>query len=665
MKKTALISTILICTFSFILNGANISTVIIDTSNNESYKYQTFLTLANSAGFKIDYKGISESLDSTYSDLKLNKYDALFFIIGVDFLKGIATRSLVSIKFLNILKQFASQKNKIIALFLPPLSNKKIKNNTSLFAPLFNCLNIGVSTNGFFENQQIVNPEAFRIINNFLNSPLETRHSGYHTTLSSPDKKGIHLVKPIRNETIATLPIKQIQTSIAIRNSLPYGVYWFKNNQHILISSSSLLSFSGISENFHICPVSFNMRMQMHKNILLMMSELKTLFQNQTDQIDYKKILNSKMIKLPNEIKKIGKPVKNNSNHYFKKIAWTDINVFEKTDLDAIKKQHRLIESIIKSGEGLKLWITLNPQMYYSPIAKNKKNITIFKQSLKKFTALLAKESKKTKTKPTQIIIGFEIANNLYPPNYPKNCAYDIYGNKYFDIPNPIDFKFWEEEIIKPFNQFMSEWEKPEINNGIEILGIVIDLEMYCRKTSSAFLATTGFNNTNIQEFGKSNIYNVIKTAETQKYFNFLENKAHNIGQKIKDAVNDKIKNGFILCYAPNISVDWFYKGFYSGLSSKEQPIQLLTFNSESRSHQKWLEKNKIFSTHSSVLMLSKIKSSKDFKWLDEKLKHNHGVWLNKFSRLSESKHGDWMAIEQSSMTEKEKIDFYKLLKTR
>lgn len=655
--------------YSVKTNCKTINIALIDTNNTEIYKYNSFVELANTAGFKIDYKSIADILDEE-EYLNSTDYDGIFFITGIEFLKGIATRSQVSIKFLKLLKNFAQNKNKLISFMLPPINNHNIKNKLLLFAPLFNCLNINMSVNGFIEKGNIVNSMEFKIINNYLNVPFESKRGNYETTLSEATHKITKNTQNINTNSFTTLPINSIKHD-NINSLTPYGIYWLKNNNSIFITSNSLLSFSGISENFHFCPTNFELRKKIHKNILIMLTELKYIFNNNNSKseetfnvIDYTKLKNIKISKLPSHIKNMGNKIETKKAAHLKKVAWLDMNIFEKTDSAAINAQDKLINSITKSSPGLTLWITLNPQMYYSPIAKKKSKTNVFIKSISLFTKKLNKSCQKLNIKRPKILIGFEIANNLYEPNLPKKHAVDIYKNIYRDIPNPIDNSFWNQEVLNPLNKFLDKWQEPNVNNNIKISGIVLDLEMYCRKTSSNFLDTTGFNLENIKKFGRTNINDLIKNKESNLYFKFLKNQAINIGKKIKNIVNNKIENGIIGCYAPNISTNWFYTGLYSGLSSKDNPLQLLTFNSEFNIHQKWLLSKKIYANHLSALMLSKIKTPKNFKRINKKLEHNHGVWFNKFSRFAEKRHNDWMSVEQSKLTPKDEEKFFKFIKS-
>ena len=626
----------------------------------------------------------------------------MLFLIDIEFLKGLQT-SKASQKVLQIISAFGQKPNKLIGFALPPVGNVKIPTKSLIFAPFFKFAGLNVTSHSF-EMQNIpddadtknINLEElnkslemfFNATNVFLNRPLESKSFLYHTTLSSPRKTNFVINHPSqKNACFSMLPIKHA-VPIPLAPTLPYGLYFYnpiRRNQ-IFITSNSLLSFSGISESFHICPISFDLRKRMHDLIQEMMWELKVFMTKNNNKINFEYIEKHQKPDLPPALSDLENEPQNKSSNKLKKIAWMEIPIFEKDDAKSIEQQNKMIDDILKCGKDMYLWITLNPQMYFSPIAKLKNKIDIYFNSVSKFTKKLAAKSNELNVTPPEVLVGYEITNNIYEPNMPKNPAIDLYGNEYFDIPSPLDQNFWNNEIKNPLDTFLEKWNNPEVSNNIKIAGIVLDLEMYCRRTTGSFLATMGFSqdcfkkynnflsrfsyldknhlnrkNKKLQQF--NNIRDLIKTRSVENYFHFLENQAVNLGNNLKHFFNEKIKNCLIACYAPNISVDWFYKGLYKGLSTRKKPIDLLTFNSEFYLYKNWLNKHGIYANHSSVLMLSKLRDKKDFWWINHILKHNDGIWLNRFSRFSEYQHSDWTSIEQSSMNEENANLFFENIK--
>ncbi|MBD3231724.1 hypothetical protein GF322_03605 [Candidatus Dependentiae bacterium] len=671
------------------LKSQNLKFGIFDTTHLEIYRYQSFNEILKSVGFDIEYNSVAKILDSDIKELNLDSYDAILFLIDIEFLKGILN-SLACQKIFRIINKFGKKTNKLIGFAFPTIG-QKIHNKILLFSPFFK--SVGLNINPFsFEIDKIpdnfdinsINLDQlnnslknfFNFTRNFLDQPLEARSFLYHKTLACPTKINFAIKYPTyTNHYLAILPIKH-GCPLRLAPTLPYGIYFYNpiiKNQ-IFITSNSLLSFSSACESFHICPTNFNLRYKIHNLIQEMMWELKILMiTKKNNELNFDYIKQNKKPKLPIFLSNLEKNSESKpKNKKSIKIAWMEIKIFEKNDQESIKQQYQLINDILKTGNDTYLWITLNPNMYFSPIAKHTSEINTYLNSISKFTNLLKTKSQQLNTIPPKILLGYEITNNIYEPNLPTNYAVDLYTNKYLDLPSPLDENFWNNEIKKPLNFFLEKWKNPNISNNIKIVGIVLDLEMYCRKISGSFLDTIGFSSLcrnkykTIKKITKNiSINNLITTKSIQNYYDFLKTEAINLGNNLKNFFNEKIKNCMIICYAPNISTDWFYKAFYQGLSDKKNPIELLTFNSIFYSHKDWLIKNNIYANHSSVLMLSKIKNESDFLWIDHILKYHDGIWLNKFSRFSEKKHNDWMAIEQSPINEKEKNKFLEYLKNK
>lgn len=671
-SKKILISMILLFSTKILCEN-KFSLGIFDTGHTEKYRIQPFIDIAESVGFEVKYKPISEIVDDNPKKLNLDQYNGIFFVTNIEFLQGMA-KSSIAHKILRIINIFGEKENKLIGLFLPPIGCKNnIINKAAIFNPILS--RVGLDTRDYpfkiiSKNKNLENINKEQLVDSLknltssvkfiLDVPMEARASLYDTTLSSP--KNIHCIPPtiLNNNFFASLPIKQICDS-ELKPLLPLGLYFYNpvRKNKVFIASNSLLSFSGIEESFHICPTNLKLRKQLHELIQEMLWELNSIVTNKNNSINYSKIQRKEKSQLPEAIINLDKPLTLTTKIDPKKIAWMDLAFLENEEKE--KGQDLLIDSILKSGPDLYLWITLNPQIFYSPIAKHLNKKELWWKTIKRFTKNLKSKSEKLKVDPPKILIGFEITNNIYEPNLPKNPPIDIYGNTYPDIPRPLDEHFWQTEIQDPLKKFIEEWKKPDVNNGIKIAGVILDLEMYCRKTTGSFLPTMGFNSQNLQKFDIKNVFLLAEQQKVCDYFNFLEDQSTLLGKKLRRNIKKQIPNAIIGCYAPNISTNWFYKGLYRGLSSKDNPLNLLTFNTQIKTHQNWLKENKINANHLSVLMLSKVKNENDFGKIEEILKHNHGIWLNKFSRFAEPQHADWMNIEQSSI--KNPDEFFNYLK--
>ena len=230
----------------------------------------------------------------------------------------------------------------------------------------------------------------------------------------------------------------------------------------------------------------------------------------------------------------------------------------------------------------------------------------------------------------------------------PKVQAVDIYGNSFFDLPPPLDGRFWEQEVMRPFELFLQDFKRPEVGNGICLKGITLDLEMYGRKTTGEFLST--------MLAGAEKEPLLLQQHGYKKYFQEVELQAEALGKQIKIRVEKALPNATIIAYAPTINLDWFYQGLYRGLCTKKNPLLLLTFNSFYIPYQKKLEKKRIYTNHGSVLMLGKFQKDSDSEWLLRMAALHNNIWLNRFSRMVQPyEAGAWFTVEQTPLNREQK----------
>ncbi len=696
-------------------NNSNtpIKALLIDCSGSQEYKYDPFIKIAESVGIKFDYKPIEQVLDNGES-FAWNEYKAAFFSLGITMLKTLG-RSTASNKILNLISNFYKNTDITLGLILPSIGAKQ-GNKVPVLFPLFTKMgllrSVGVA-NANVSNNTLV-PTVFQqakpnqnvklqlndgvnlflnAVNSFLNVPLESRPLRYDTSLKLPSSFMFN-VEPAFSAfsfPILVLPENKYFNK-AVTGTLPYGIYWFDSQRrnNIFVTSSTLCTFSGISENFQFCPMDFKERARIQKAVQQTLFELKNIINTRVKSFHLPTTLKKLQApNLPDSVSKLGsetwdRKVKN----YFKKIGWMELNAFEEpirkkdqTDIDYEKavnerkiQQPILIDDIYKSGLDA-LWVTFNPQMYYSPIGVRKGFENRFLNSVGLFTKSLKEKAKELNVEIPKILIGYEIANNIYPPNLPENYSVDLYGNEYQDLPSALDKDFWNNEIKNSLITFLSKWKQPKIGNGLKLSGVVLDLEMYMRKQSGSFLNTMGFEDNLISKFKDQTTLSrnaknlqglqfLLRNKKVTQYYKFLQKGAEQIGKDLRDFFNKNLEESFISCYAPNISVDWFYLGFYKGLCDKNNTIELMTFNTEFASHQTWLNQHGINASHASVLMLSKLKNQSSFNLVDDILKHNYGVWLNRFSRFAEKFDAKaWYSIEQTPMNNQDKEIFFNYLK--
>lgn len=676
--------------------------VLLDTTGREKWLFKPLMDLLETVGWQVDYRPIDQLMDIGPKRLNLTNYKAAFFIFGFEFLKGVG-KSPVSAKIMTLMQQYCKLPSRLIGFIFPPLNAPANVNLIGSFAPIFN--NIGITVQqGQLTFPNLDTPQAasatnatpqknidafLYVANSFLSRPLETRPRAYHTTLSDP-RPGLSFYSKevdriLQSASIYLKPLPSCQQfSPIVKETFPYGLYWYNpiRNNHIFLAYSTIFSFSSISENFHFCPTDYVIRKEIHKAIQQMMWECTLLVKalDQEQNVGAAKIITiPDELALPWSIETLGSKLEADEQPaQTHKIAWMETSAFEDKPADKNASQEKIIQDkllrnqqqdnlidYIFTAELDTLWLSITPNIYFSPIARQKANTEIVLGALGNFTKKLSAVAQAKNKKVPRIFIGFEIANNLYAPNLPRQCSVDLYGNLYQDLPSSLDRTFWKNEIKKPLTDLLTHWKNPQISHGVPIAGVVLDLEMYCRKITGEFLSCMGFDQLSFARFTnyhrlssknmpvneKANF--LMSNKQTSQYFSFLEHDAESLGFELRSFFKQKIPHCIIACYMPSILINWFYKGLYKGLSEKKHPLQLYTFNSEFQGHKTWFEVNKLAVQHASVLLLSKIKTTQDYSWVNNILQHHHGIWLNRFSRMIEQKNNDWGAVERPLIDDK------------
>lgn len=678
------------------------SLAIVDTVGREPALYSPVMDIAREIGMTVDYMGFDQVMDTVSLPQQLASYQGVLILCGLEFIRGIYAKSPVAHKILSGIQAYARIPGVTVGLAFPPFLGKVNRNIIKELAPIFAALGLQVPHQEPLKRPAFKKPRSHSevqhnhhwlmySVNRFLTNPIEGKMRPYHTTLSVPRPfsafftMGSHLSAVLKQNNIIHLPREEFKLNTVLHTK-PYGLTWYnaERGNNLLITTTTLCSFSGIAESFHVCPTSFTKRKDMLHGVAAMMRDIKGM-------IGSKSVRGVQAHTLPSlgSIEKFGKPLKSDfSASPFRKIAWMELAMFEDKDYekklsreevdadraDRERRQDKLVSYIFDAGLDT-LWISLTPNLYFSRIAKFRNRRERFIQSIARFTQKLRIEAVTRSLKLPAIIVGIEIADNLYEPHLPRSPAFDLYGGIYKDVPSPTDNNFWLHEVIEPLQMFVDQWKNPAISHGVKLGGVMLDLEMYCRKRTGNFLSTMGFARPLVAKFLQlkgiksqpNSIHGVtsllVERGLAQQYYAFLEQEARDIGRKIRTAVHQLLPEAVIGCYAPMILVDWFYKGLWQELSSKKRPMQLLTFNAEFNAHQGWFSANDIQVHHASVLLLSKIRSSKNFSWVKDILAHHDGVWLNRFSRLVEDyAPRSWVSVEQTPMKDDQKKEFFDYL---
>ncbi len=208
--------------------------VFVDTTDRESELYQPYIDIIDSVGLSVEYRSLDKVMDGgTNSPLYLQSR-ALFFILGNEFLRGLATGSPVSQKIVRILRTVGQMPNKLIGFIFPSFQTQRAVNLVKNFEQLFLPMGIKIP-DALALAPSMSSLDAFLYVANmFLISPIETRPLAYHTMLASPregvlfNTKDIEIARALAGESLLLLPNYQVYDS-KIKQTLPYGLYWFNN----------------------------------------------------------------------------------------------------------------------------------------------------------------------------------------------------------------------------------------------------------------------------------------------------------------------------------------------------------------------------------------------------------------------------------------------------
>ncbi len=674
--------------------------VLLDLEGHEEVVYAPFLGLLRVAGFAPTYAGMHTFVDEAAIGERIaTQNKGLFLVVNADLLANMTT-SPVGKKLTTVLNRIAQVPNFFVCLLLPNFNN--VPSNKALLPALRDLfVPLGIDANPVLLGQLEQSPGKIislrqlitAAIDFFLKHPINSRPMPYHTSLSLPHE-GRQLTSKLLREahdhpdlSLTFLPAHASRyASVKIRQTLPYFLYAYSAQKklHILVGHQMLANAFGITEQFHIRPLKTSLAKEMLELIGFGLAQFHALVtQAEPAKKNFHAVV--KRVSKPDfgsVVNTFGKIKDDNAARALTKVAWMELSVFEPLSPDQAKKQSSrdreqrqatLINYLVMAQfEGL--WVTFNPHQYWSPIARKKEQESTFLASISNFTKQLAAACKRAKRPVPVLLVGFEITNNVYLPNLPSVCAVDGFGNEFTDIPAPLHEPFWQNEVIKPLEALCERWKDPQLSHGIPLRGVVLDLEMYCRKRIGSFTPTCGFDKETLAAFdptlvGKNfTVHGAMQgLMQSGRYGAFLSartDKAKQLGITMRTAFKKALgDDAYVICYAQNLMIDWFYKGLYQGLGTQEDPVKLLTFNAEFMRHRPWLEEQGIFANHGCVVLLSKIMSSRHFGYVNNVLQANQCVWLNRVSRLVEDyEPKSWVGIEQTPLNDQGKLRFMRHL---
>lgn len=630
--------------------------LFIDTANYDHYYYNTFITLAKSAGFTVDYKPWHEIKKTTidpYRAIVIALDSTLYNAINHDTIEKNRSRPVALQHMYALLHTISQAKNKLI-FFLVPGSRQA-----------------AYLTKLLLERMQVIDNTKYRTVNAFLEQFLKRimvsdayKSYWYDTALLPKHEKSwwkqwIEQIKyyvqsresPIKkidnNKIIvAHLPAHQGTIDARLEPILPLALYLYnaQTNNHFIISTLNNFGFADIKEHFILNPVDPALREQLFSQLQTIVNETYALAMHDT----LAKTIQTKP--LPFELRSdYERELKNLHESAGNPLlcGWMNIEPF-------LNKPEFV--PLLFTKELTLLWIQLSPEFFMADRASKAVQKDEWLKRVTQFVQLLDATSKQLNKPVPQLFFGVEMTGNFTEKNVPST-VHDMYGQKYTKIPSPLDFEqWWQPEVLVVIDRFMDFWKKN--CNQIPLSGIFFDFEMYhAQDQTGQFMSTMDFSDCAWNLFSKTKPNEDLEQYKTvdervqyllahklmTDYFLFLKEQAKTIGSTIGKYVQTHYPELKLAAYNISLPYNWFYQGICAGLSSCEKPLLLATFNNCFYNHLPALVYQQIYATHMPVLLLSKLKNESDFAIIDALMPYNDGIWLNKISRLAQSqKKKDW-----------------------
>ncbi len=693
MKQWLVCGAVFYCTALFSTQKP-ISLLIVDTQGKDPYYYRNLILLADSVGFKTDYKNLYDLLE----DSDINQYQALFFMLSPRMLAMTSRQHFFNNLFCllnahhahtipehcwNVLRSFAQQKNKSIAIILPGRINYSPKLQQDALQAMERL--------GIFQHNSQPTKQFIRSFITYITSPDSHKGSLFGTSLINTgnptfpkitDSKGNNTTKvvdPKTKEINAILtPITPEQHTERIQQALPIGLLLKnKRNATYLISKSSEFDFADLAEHFFKNPISITDRNGLLKAAQESLLALRmACTQKIPEQIKAprlpKQFTPSYLKREKQRCDKIYKE-KLNKNMYGWVLkdgiscAWLDPYDFyahedaqqklkhtvieQNKKLDETATKQKIDELALKRGIQLiynarfnLLWFEFIPEWYMSPHGIRKEQKMQYIQRISRLAKELRTFFATHNTPLPKIFVGMNLTSNF--TTYPvRNPVQDVFGFTYTKIPCPFDLAhFWKPEVLDIFDVFIATFKK-----HLPIDGLFFDFEMYHAPHQAGMYTDhmdfsdmawrtycSYTNNKDAQHITsvKKRVAYLQKEKKFTQYFTTLKQASRKLGMMIKRYMRKQKPNLMFGAYAPTLPYSWFYCGIMAGLSSESEPLLLATFNTDHASHSRWLTNHNIHILHGSAIMLSKLQKEEDFNLIPSLLTHHNFVWYNRPSRM-------------------------------
>ena len=216
------------------------------------------------------------------------------------------------------------------------------------------------------------------------------------------------------------------------------------------------------------------------------------------------------------------------------------------------------------------------------------------------------------------------------------------------EIPSPLDWDYWEKEIVAPL-KLCAEFSKKNPAVG----GITIDLELYGLPPGVYNIYQNfGFENeayrlflSKVKDEIEENMYRDIEFVTIrerfhrlkeigllQLYYRILEETIAEYAEKTRNELLEINPELLFAFYQLNLPSNWFSRGIMKGFGSPRRPVILFSFETAAKANLERLRKDEIYLLHATALLLG---MTEDYSGvIENSVENNYGYWLNRITWL-------------------------------
>jgi hypothetical protein len=528
-----------------------------------------------------------------------------------------------------------------------------------------------------------------------LKIPLDanTNRSTSHTPATNPELQSLDL-QPLEPQLLELqlLPSAREHFSARAALFLPAGllIHSQENNKVTLLAKASTFNFADVEENFFRCPINVDDR----NELLHIAQHLLWGFYNACSPAsDVKNCPTLPAYFSPVRIKANKLRAEQEVNQHapdYRWIAEGDCSagwlapddyhlsgekfegVPEETRIKLKKKALQDGVAFLYDADINLLWFEINTENFLSKLARTPEKEAVLRQQIQPIVDELVEQARTNKKPLPKIFIGTDITSN-FRRTLPEQTVVDLFGTTYTKIPSPLErTSYWKQELLDVFDVFCDLFA-----TTLPIDGIFLDFEMYHAQdqaggyddymdfsdTSWHIFCTHMHNKIQTENQPKDRCTDLVSTEERVNYlyenklfttyFKCQEHEARAIGTLIKDHLRSRLPNLMIGAYATTLPGSWFYRGMFAGLSDKQHPLILATFNMDAYSHRAWMNKQGIYYLHGVPLLLSKLATPDDVSLVNYFTNYHSFIWFSRPSRIVydfEKHKDDWWSVEVSKL---------------